>query len=112
MQTRERVCGTRRASRKRLSRRLLPPPHAGRAASGGFQDLAGARPGLDLDVMEEAFIRSEGGLDVLQNLRHQMSAGRFVDGTNSLLRGYQGQMAWQSGLLNGGFGAAENFSRK
>lgn len=86
------------------------------ARAGGvnyrFQDLAGARPGLDLDVMEEAFIRSEGGLEVLQNMRHQMSPSRFMEGTNSLLRSYQGQMAWQSGLLNGGFGAAENFSRK
>lgn len=59
-------------------------------------------------MLEEAFIRSEGGLlregGILQNLRHQMNPGSFVNETNELLRIYQGQMLLGNGLLNGGVG--------
>jgi len=52
----------------------------------------------------------EGGL--LQNARHQMNPTRFVGETNSLLRGYQGQMLLGNSLLNGAFGAAGNIGGK
>lgn len=86
------------------------------AITHDYQRMGSGRPGVDLNVLEEAFIRSEGGLmregGLLQNARHQMNPLNFVNETNDLLRGYQGQMLLGNGMLNGASGAAENVNRK
>jgi RHS repeat-associated protein len=81
--------------------------HDGRIGiTHSYEVIATGRTKRDLDVLEEAYIRSEGGLlregGLLENARHQMNPTRFVNETNSLLRQYQGTLLMQNGLLNGG----------
>lgn len=80
-----------------------------------YEILARGRPGLDLDVLEEAHIRSNGGLlkdgGYLLNKRHQMNPSRFTHGVNFLLRDQQVKILWSNGLMNGTIGGVENFTR-
>ncbi len=70
-----------------------------------FEVMGQAKPGLDLNILEETWIRNAGGLrkegGTLLNGRHEMNAGRYLDGVNQRLWDYQQQMLWQNGLLNG-----------
>jgi hypothetical protein len=46
-----------------------------------YEELGRAKPGIDLDVLEETHFRAEGGLHkeggTLANKRHQMSQERY-----------------------------------
>jgi RHS repeat-associated protein len=70
-----------------------------------FEVMGNAKPGLDLNILEETWMRNGGGLQreggTLLNGRHEMNADRYLDGVNKRLWEYQQNMLWQNGLLNG-----------
>jgi RHS repeat-associated protein len=70
-----------------------------------FEVAGRAQPGLDLDILEETFIRNGGGTvregSSLLNKNHVMNSERYLSGVNQRLRGYQQGMLLQNGLLNG-----------
>ena len=45
-----------------------------------FKELGRAKPGVDLDVLEEDWIRAGGGPGELENKRHQMNPKRYEAG--------------------------------
>jgi RHS repeat-associated protein len=71
-----------------------------------YEAAGKARPGLDLDILEESWIRNSGGLrkegGTLVDGRHQMNPERYLDGVNQRLWNYQKGMLFQNGVLKGG----------
>ena len=78
----------------------------GLAGPHQFETAGRASPGMDLDILEETFIRNGGGTvregSSLLNKNHVMNAESYVNGVSQRLREYQTKMLLQSGFLNGG----------
>jgi hypothetical protein len=71
-----------------------------------FTEVGSARPGLDLDILEQTQINRHGGVPLLQNKRNQMSAQRYIDSVRQRQFEYLRGVGVTSGLLNGTVHAA------
>lgn len=66
------------SSYSRYTRRQYEHGYNNPAADYEFEVLGRAKPGTDLDVLEEDYIRLYGGPGVLENKRHQMNDWRYT----------------------------------